>query len=149
MWTQITRYLPEFDTAVLGGFGQDGRPFSLRGRVLIADTNLLRLLIPADTPLVCGPACLTCHRHDERLWNLKSFAVRGMLERDEKGWLMHPEQFIPGAGIGGVLSYVRFLRDGRRTTKRYLQKRGLARPQVPWDEWSDMFKQALASGASG
>ena len=96
MWTQITCYLPGFDTAVISGFEADGQPYSLRCHVLVAGNELMRLQLPAGTPLVNGPACLLCHSHDERLWNLKSFAVRGSLDRDEEGWLFRPEQFIPG-----------------------------------------------------
>jgi len=42
-------------------------------------------------------------------------------------------------GIGGLLSYVRFLINGRRTTTRYLRRRGLARPPVAWDEFQLVF----------
>lgn len=139
MWDQINRYLPEFDTAVLTGFDTSGRPFSLRCQPLIDDDRVVRLQLPAYIELLPGPANLLCHRHDERLWNLKSFALRGLLERDDGGWLLRPEVFIPGAGIGGLMSYVRFLRSGRRTTRRYLKTRNLDRPRVPWDEWQEVF----------
>jgi hypothetical protein len=142
MWTEINRYLPKFKSAVLSGLDANGRPFSLRCWSQPNDVGELRLELPAYIPLEAGSASLLCHSHDERLWNLLSFVLRGRLEKEGQAWVFRPEQFIPGAGIGGLLSYVRFLRDGRRTTRRYLQKRGLTRPRVPWQEMQDIFEQA-------
>ena len=81
-----------------------------------------------------GPATLLCHSHDENLWNLKSFLVRGVLAKDDGGWSFEPGQFIPGAGIGGLPAMLRFFIGSRRNAGRYLKKRGLARPRIPWDE---------------
>ncbi|MCC9074657.1 hypothetical protein FKZ61_000820 [Litorilinea aerophila] len=95
---------------------------------------------PDDLGLEPGPACLLCHRHDERLWNLKSFVVRGRLLHDKEGWAFTPEKFIPGMGIGGLWGYVRFVLTGRRNTRRYLAARGLPRPKVPWGDWSAVLE---------
>ena len=82
------------------------------------------------------------HKHDENLWNLKSFVVQGSTYRDETGWLLQPEHFIPGMGIGGVNSYLSFVVNGRWNTSRYLKKRGLRRPKVDWNELAQMMELA-------
>ena len=55
-------------------------------------------------------------------------------EKDAQGWLFRPQQLIPGAGIGGLIGMLKFLRDGRRNARQYLDKRGLARPSIAWDQ---------------
>jgi len=143
MWDEIVGHLADFPTAVLTGVDDAGYPFSLRCRPELDDsTQTLSFHLPEGAGIRIGPASLLCHRHDEQLWNLKSFFVRGELERDAGGWIFRPGRFVPGAGIGGLLSLLRFLRAGRRRTRRYLEKRGLARPTVPWDRihavWEDV-----------
>lgn len=75
-------------------------------------------------------------------WNLKAFAVAGMLEQDEEGWLVRPRRYVPGIGIGGVWSYVRYLVAARRNARRYLERRGLPRPKIPWEELAAMLARA-------
>ncbi len=147
MWSKIARYLPEFESAVLSALDAGGRPFSLRCRPRPdRAAAVLRLDLPTAIDLPAGPASLLCHRHDERLWNLKSFVLRGELEQGDGGWVFRPLAFIPGVAIGGLWSYVRFLRDGRRTTRRYLETRGLDRPQIPWDDWLAVLSEAGPAG---
>jgi hypothetical protein len=134
MWPLIERYLPEFDSAVLSGLDTVGYPFSLRCRPeLDPAAECLRLDLPPAVPLQPGPACLLCHTHDERLWNLKSLVVRGRLARQGERWAFVPERFVPGMGIGGWRSYVHFVRQGRAATRRYFARRGLPQPHVDWD----------------
>jgi hypothetical protein len=141
MWREIVEHLADFPTAVLTAVDDTGYPFSLRCRPESDDsTQTLRLRLPEGTKVRTGPAGLLCHRHDEQLWNLKSFFLRGELERDARGWIFHPRGFVPGAGIGGLVGLVRFVRAGRRRTRRYLKKRGLARPSVPWDQIQAVWK---------
>ena len=147
MWPNLTRYLPEFENGVLTGLDAAGRPFSLRCQPQPdATAQLLRLSLLEKTPLRPGPACLLFHKHDDRLWNLLSFVVRGTLERDGQDWILRPLQFVPGVGIGGLMSYVRFLVNGRQTTNHYLRQHGLARPLIAWHEWQDIIAQAKKTG---
>ena len=44
------------------------------------------------------------------------------------------ERFVPGGGIGGAWGTARAVIGIRRSAARYLRKRGLARPRVPWSE---------------
>lgn len=135
MWDELTKHLPDFESAILTGLDPEGYPFGVRCHPdPRPEAELLRLDLAQNCPIQVGPASLLCHRHDEKLWNLKSFLVRGTLERDEQGWTFQPRQFIPGAGIGGPMGMVRFVTGSRRTARRYLQKRGLSRPKIPWDD---------------
>ncbi len=152
MWDELYKYLPTYPGAVVTDIGRSGYPFSIRCRPEHdAGARVLRVLLPEYADIQPGPAGLLCHTHDEQLWNLKSVLVRGSLEQDSKGWLFRPQQFIPGAGIGGMIGMIKFLRDGRRTTKQYLNKRGLTRPTIAWEEihatWAEV-KKIRALGAS-
>jgi hypothetical protein len=136
MWAEITRHLYEFESAVLAGLDEEGYPFSVRFRPYpdASGAEVLKVWLPPGTPVRPGPASLLCHSHDENLWNLKSFLVRGVLVKDAGGWSFEPGQFIPGIGVGGLPAMIRFFFSSRRKTSRYLQKRNLARPSIPWDE---------------
>ena len=146
MWDEIVAHLADFPTAVLTAVDETGYPFSVRCSPRPdPSTQVLRLDLQEGRRIRVGPAGLLCHRHDEQLWNLKSFFVSGDLERDARGWILHPRRFVPGAGIGGVIGLLRLVRAGRRRTRRYLEKRGLARPTVPWDRihgvWRDVKRE--------
>lgn len=143
MWAEIVKYLPEFPSAVLTAFDSEGRPFSLRCRPRPdLDFQVLRFDFFPGLDLQNGQACMLFHKHDKNLWNLKSFVVQGSIYRDESGWLLQPDRFIPGMGIGGLKSYPTFVLNGRRNTARYLKKRGLKRPKVDWNELAQMMTQA-------
>jgi hypothetical protein len=134
MWNQLSRYLPEFSSAVLTSVDPAGFPFSLRCQPRLNPARQVLLIdLPVSAPLQPGPAGLLCHTHNDHLWNLKSFVVRGALERDGAAWLLRPAQFIPGMGIGGWRSYVHFVRHGRQATRAYFAKRGLPQPHVDLD----------------
>ena len=133
MWHDIVKNLAKFPTAVLTGKDGEGYPFSIRCKPQIdQEQKLLRLEMRAHWPIQVGPASLLCHSHNKLLWDLKSFVVRGNLQQDEQGWVLQPTQFIPGSGIGSPLDEMKAARKMRQTAKRYLEKRGLARPQVQW-----------------
>ena len=146
MWDEIEKYLPTFPSAVLNALDAEGRPYSVRCRPGIKRSErILRLDLSAESAFRSGPASLLCHGHDEELWNLKLFLVRGRLERGEDGWTFVPGRFIPGAGIGGALSTVRAIVEMRRSAAAYLKKRGLARPRIPWGEIEAVKAQAKRS----
>jgi hypothetical protein len=132
---EIARYLPAFPTAVLNGLDGEGYPYSIRCRsVSDRSAGLPKLALPTQIAIEPGPASLLCHSHDERLWNLHSFLVRGRLDRVENGRTFVAERFVPGGGIGGPLGTVKAFVGIRRTATRYLRKRGLPRPPIPWNE---------------
>jgi pyridoxamine 5'-phosphate oxidase-like protein len=132
---EIAKYLPGFPTAVLNGLDAEGYPYSVRCRsVPDRSAGVPKLALPTGIAIEPGPASLLCHSHDERLWDLKSFLVRGRLEQPENGRTFVSERFVPGGGIGGPLGTAKAVIGMRRTATRYLKKRSLARPPIPWDE---------------
>ncbi|MGA7272501.1 MAG: hypothetical protein WB239_15625 [Acidimicrobiia bacterium] len=142
MWREIERESRRFDTAVLSTVSETG-PISVRCVPSAAhDLGVLMIDDPGDS--VPGPASVLYHRHDERLWKLRSCLITGRLEHEDGEWQFIPERFIPGMGIGGLLSYVRFLRRGRSRAARYLQWRNLPRPAVRWDEIGSLLAIAAA-----
>lgn len=135
MWDDILKHLPDFENAVLTGLGEEGYPFSVRCRPRPdEEARVLRVQLPEYVSFRPSRASLLCHEHDENLWNLKSFLVRGDLRRDGLEWSFYPKKFVPGVAVGGLMGMARFIADSRRTTNRYLKKRGLSRPVVPWKE---------------
>lgn len=143
MWDEIVRLLPGFEDAVLTGLDAEGYPYGVRVRPRVDPTRqVLRVPLPAYATVQAGPASLLCHAHDEDLWNLRSFLVRGVLRREEGGWAFEPRAFVPGAGVGGPMGLVRFVRGSRQNAERYLKKRGLARPSIPWNRINEIKAQA-------
>ena len=82
-----------------------------------------------------GPASLLVHRHDERLNALRNAVVRGRLTREGDGWLLVPEKVLEPMGSGRPTDALRVLRRTQRATDRYLERRGLTRPPVRWDDF--------------
>ena len=135
MWPEIVSNLAKFSSAVLTGTDADGYPFSIRCHPEVDQASqVLRIRLSGDVPIQPGPAGLMCHSHDELLWNLKSFLVRGRLEQDDRGWVFRPQKFIPGGGMGGPIGDMKAMWKTRGVANRYLEKHGLPRPKVPWDE---------------
>jgi hypothetical protein len=97
MWHEVVRRLPRFSGAVLTGLDSDGDPVSVRCRpTLDQQAQVLRVLVPDGLGMVPGPAGLLCHQHDDQLWGLKSFVLRGTLERTGHGWVFRPHQLVRG-----------------------------------------------------
>jgi len=135
MWTEIEKYLPEFESAVLNARDAEGYPYSIRCHT---EQNRLAGIIgidlPEETSLQPGPASLLCHSHDEEVWNQKIFLLRGSLEETHDGHVFRPEKFVPSIGTGGPIGMVRMVLGVRKASAAYLKKRGLARPRIPWGE---------------
>ena len=147
MWDNIVKSLAKFPNAVLTGMDGDGYPFSIRCVPRIDSSDkLLRLEIMDDLPIQAGPAGLMCHSHNELLWDLKSFMVRGNLGKDGQGWVFQPADFIPGSGMGGPFDELKTMRKMRKSAGRYLERRGLARPKVQWQGikrvWAEVKKES-------
>ncbi|WP_309238507.1 pyridoxamine 5'-phosphate oxidase family protein [Actinoplanes aureus] len=138
--------LATFESAVLTAVDEAGAPVLVRTTVTAADGGY-RVAVPADVPVAAGPAGLLVHRHDELLSKLYNASVRGELVADEQGWLLKPERLVePGATHkGGPLDQFRLVRDIRKATKRYLERRQLARPVIPWDQYRAIRSAARAA----
>jgi len=132
MWDEIVRQLQEYDSAVLTVVNEDGYPYSIRCTPTPDPENkILRLELPDIESIKQGRAGILWHKHNEQIFNMSSFGVRGSLQRDERGWYVLPKRHIPGAGLA-ITDLLNMVRDGRRTAKKYLAKRGLPRPKIPW-----------------
>jgi hypothetical protein len=142
MWPEIVKRLPRYSSAVLTGLDSGGDPISVRCQpTLDHQAQVLRVLMPDGLGVVPGPAGLLCHRHNEQLWDLKSFLLRGTLEPTGHGWVFRPRQLVGGMDTT-LLSNLRLLRNGRRTAKHYLAARGLRRPTIPWAHYAQLKDQA-------
>lgn len=141
MWRRIVRDLKRYPTAVVTVLDDGGHPVSVRCRPVPDSTRqVLRVELP---PWLCprpGPAGLLCHAHNDRLWALRSFGVRGVLERRDGHWVLVPHRHVPGVGKG-ALGFLRLARSGRRTAAAYLRLRGLPRPAIPWQQYEAMRKR--------
>lgn len=141
MWREVRREAARFRSGVVAGLGRDGGPVSARCGSRV-DAVRRVLVIEDPYPVEAGKASLLYHRHDERLWKLRSCLITGWLSRHGGEWLFQPERFVPGMGIGGPLSYVRLLVRGRRTASQYLRERGLDRPPVAWQDIYELLDKA-------
>ncbi len=144
MWAEVRGHLRGFSSPVLTGVDGDGYPVSIRCALELDEAQqVLRVSMPAWTGIRPGPASLLCHGHNQVLWNLRSFMVRGTIEpAGEETWLFRPTRFVPGIGIGGLAGMIRFAFAKRRAASRYLQRRGLARPRVDWVQLKALQERA-------
>jgi hypothetical protein len=142
MWDNIVKQFSGFQTAVITGVDAAGYPASARCKPLLeAATQTIRVALPLDAMIEPGPAGMLCHKHDQFLWRQESFIVRGVLARDEQGWVFRPKQLIPGIHPSPI-SLMRFLATSRRKAKQYLAARRLPRPNIPWDAINAVKAQA-------
>ncbi|BCJ43883.1 hypothetical protein GCM10010168_66860 [Actinoplanes ianthinogenes] len=128
--------LAQYRSVVLIAVDAEGAPLLVRTTVT-AEADGYRVEVPAGVPVAAGPAGLLVHRHDDKLWSLHNANVRGSLTRDDAGWLLRPSRLVePGARHrASLLDPIRIGRECQATTRRYLDRRNLARPAVPWDAY--------------
>ncbi len=147
MWDDIIRGMRHFNGGILTGIDQTDRPAGFPCRPEPDHESKLLLISVADAPaLRDGPASLLFRKHDERLVKLRSFLLRGRIQRFGDEWHFEPLALVSGQGHGGPFSYIRLLRTGRRNSRRYLARRGLARPQVEWTEIEELLAEARQRG---
>jgi hypothetical protein len=125
--------LAAYSSAVLSARDGAGAVVMVRTTVAPSEGGY-RVAVPDGVVVAGGPASLLVHRHDDKLSKLHNASVRGMLAEDEDGWLLRPDRLVePGArNRAGLTDPLRIVRACRATTRRYLERRNLQRPQVPW-----------------
>lgn len=134
--------LRNFTDAVLTAMDSSGYPVSLRCRPSPSrDEGTLRMPAPSWFDGLPGRASLMCHSHDEEVWKLHGFFVRGELDRDGEQLVFRPAVFRRSMG-GSPLDALRLARQTRQAAQRYLKHHGLERPQVPWKHIEAAKKQA-------
>lgn len=143
MWDEAATWLNKFDEAVLTVVDADGYPASIRVRSQSYDgsTGELRFTPPDSVHAVEGPANLLCHSHDEKLWKLQMLTVKGRLENRDGTWVFRSERFEPPS----KLAVVSFIRNARNSAQKYLDKRGLDRPEVNWAAIKEIQRRAKRS----
>lgn len=143
VWASLARHSRPFESAVLTIVGGDGYPTSVRCRPKVrAESKRIEVQLPDWIETSEGAASLLFHRHDNNLFKMKDFLLRGRLEQQEDEWMFVPVAMIPGIlGLGPRPAIRNFLR-WRRNTRRYFQRRGVARPRVPWGRIKALKREA-------
>lgn len=135
-FAEVAAALSAYESAVLTLVDEHGYPLSVRCVfTLDSAAQVLRLTLPEGVVILAGAVSLLCHAHDDALDNLRSLTIRGNLTCEDEGWTFYPRQLTPGLGMNGFWRDVvqNAIIGPRRSAKRYLQKNGLTRPNVPWD----------------
>lgn len=117
-----------------------GAPVLARTRPVPTDEGFA-VEVPADCAATAGPASLLVHRHDEQLNHMHNALVRGTLTAGDRRLLV-PTNVVEPMGTGRPTDAIRVLRSTRRATTRYLERRGLDRPRVQWDEFKALAVSA-------
>lgn len=138
MWPNIRKHTAPFASAVLTGLDAEGYPFSVRCIPTFDDNEqVLRIAPAAGEHVTAGQASLLFHSHNDQLWDLQIVQVLGTLEARGEAWAFRPERLL-GDG-GSAWKAIQMIVGARRTTRRYLAKRGLARPRIPWDRIRSLY----------
>lgn len=137
---RLRKIVGRFPSAVLTYVDGSGYPASIRCRPH-PNGDFLRVEPRPDKP---GDdhslkASLLFHSHEENLWRLRTYLVRGYLETDGR--------FIPSKVIAGVSSINILIALGnfwrsRTTVRSYLRTRHLPRPVISWKEISRLKQEA-------
>jgi hypothetical protein len=144
MWDEILDGLEQHETALLTGFDEDGFPFSIRCQPTAERKNRRLLIdIPDSARIQPGKASVLMHSHNEELWDLIQFLIRGTLVKTDEGHYFVPASVSGSPRKAGALDAIKTLRAIRRRGNAYLNNRNLPRPEVPWDD-IQRFQQRAA-----
>lgn len=133
MWDKLLQQASRFTNGVLNARDSTGYPVSVRTPITADhEQHVFHLRVPDEAEVMPGPASLLFHDHDQNIWNQHVVLVRGEVLETAQGWAFRPLRLAPGLGMEGPLSMFQMIRNARKTTNAYLAKRGLARPQIPW-----------------
>ena len=139
MSAEAAKWLGKFDEAVLTVLDADGYPLSVRvdTRTYNAETGRLPAALPDTLRAAEGPAGLLCHYHDEKMWKLKAIQVKGRLEKRNGEWDFVTTSFTPPS----KLALFAFLKGTGTAAQKYLDRRGLKRPEVNWDSVNEIKRR--------
>ena len=140
MWDEAAKWLNKFDEVVLTVLDADGYPASVRADAHAYDpaTGELPAAVPDALRAVEGPAGLLCHRHDEKLWKLNAIQVKGRLENRDGAWVFVSTTFKAPSKLAMYF----FIRGTQTSGQRYLDNRGLDRPEVDWAAAKEIQRRA-------
>lgn len=130
MWAEAAKWLRKYNDAVLTALDADGYPVSLRisHEAYDAATGELVADIPEELHAAEGPANLLCHYHDEKMWNISAVQIKGRICQRDGRWVFVSTRF----DAPSKLAMLYFIRNARNSGQKYLDKRGLSRPEVDW-----------------
>lgn len=142
MRSDAAKALATFPEGVVTAVDPDGYPVSVRQRSLRCDASTGEILVawPQNIAVIEGPANVLCHSHDEKLWNLKALQLRGRLERRGDDWVFITSAVTAHSSM--VVALGRAANSNRAAGNRYLDYRGIARPQVNWAAVKDIHRRA-------
>lgn len=148
VWDLIYGALPKLGDArqrpVLSFTGADGYPFSLRCSAAETEHGGHRcfdLAVPPDVDVPDGPGWLLWHRHDAELGGMMAFSLSGRLARTESGLAFTPQKVAGRVGLSESASpnaRSAMIRDA----EAYLRESNLAEPEMNWQIFEDMVRQA-------
>ncbi|MFF4837030.1 pyridoxamine 5'-phosphate oxidase family protein [Streptomyces sp. NPDC001315] len=139
--------LAPYDSAVLSARDASGAPVLARTRPVPTAAGYA-VELPDDCRAEPGPAALLVHRHDDRMNNMHNALVRGRLEASGDGLLLVPEKVVQPMGTGRASDALGVMRRTKHATARYLERRGLPRPEVRWNEFRALAAAARKKNAS-
>lgn len=147
VWDVIHRDLPkvcgECQHPVLSFTDSQGYPFSVRCTAEEAANGTERFFairLPPDIPTPAGSACLLWHRHDQSLGGMTAFALRGQLTSASASVTFIPHQVAGHVGIASASPDSRS--DMIHKAERYLQRHHLPPPEMKWETFEDLVRQA-------
>jgi general stress protein 26 len=139
-YAAAVRRLTGYSDGVLATVTGDALPVLRRVRPSADPATGGLRLAGADPAEIAGAtsANLLMHRHDDQLGGLRQLGLVGTLEVQDERAQLRPTRVLGGADASTPLSMVRTVRRLRRTTQRYLDRRGLDRPVIPWAEYRQL-----------
>ncbi|GIE95501.1 pyridoxamine 5'-phosphate oxidase family protein [Paractinoplanes rishiriensis] len=138
-FSKAVRRLADFPSAVLCGYDESGAPTMRRTRTKPVTDGFV---LDGGDALKPGRASLLWHRHDENLADLRAFVVTGDLTRATDGCRLTPTHYVSTADRMGPLAMARMISGLRRSAARYLNRRGLSRPSIPWRDYAALERRS-------
>jgi hypothetical protein len=117
-----------YPTAVVSFVAPDGFPFAARVPISVdrAAHRVRIASVPAQAPMLSGPACVTAHDHDPGFKWQRNFQVRGDLVEEDGGWSVVPHRLVGGFELPPTSLLARYrlnlakIRRFRKTAKRVM-----------------------------
>lgn len=137
MWKRAKKDLGKYPEVVVNAKDAEGRGVSVRQRTVVFDeaTGTLPVSLPSTLGVVPGPATVLGHFHDEKVWNMHSMSIKGMLEQRGGQWVFVASSYVPA-------KIMDFLKGTRVSARKYLDRRGLPWPKPNYEVIHRLFKEA-------
>ena len=143
MWQRAAESLNRFGEVVVTALCQEHYPVSIRQRPARYDprTGEMPVHVPSSLAAKPGPASVLAHHHNEHLADLRMMQIKGRLEKRDDQWVFVSTAFTPPRRRKFAARW-QMAKAMRRSSRRYLTSRGLARPQVNWAAIKNLQQQA-------